>query len=108
MSKAQAGSSYSGRENARRRFKRFHGREPEGAELARVRQRGDFDVFQVGKMSGIIYLSAGDGQTYIHKFKVSSRPTLYVSADGSQLFVFGGKTKFTERGFVDRKGKGSR
>jgi hypothetical protein len=40
-------------------------------------------------------------QKYIHKFKAADRPLLVVSPDGGQLFMLGGRFRFTERGIVD-------
>ena len=39
---------------------------------------------------------------YDHGFVRGSRPLLCVSPDGRQLFLLGGRFKFTERGIVDR------
>lgn len=61
-------------------------------------------VAQVGKVRAIIYDTVRDGkhETYIHKFKVSSRPLFAVSPDGKQLFMLGGAYNFTDRGIVDK------
>lgn len=84
---------------ARRRFKRFHGRDAAPDEIARVKQHTD-DVLLVGELEGVIYKSVSDGKSYIHKFKRNSRPALYVSSDGKQMYALAGAYRFTERGFV--------
>jgi hypothetical protein len=38
---------------------------------------------------------------FIHKFAPTDRPLFVVSADGGQLFMLGGRFRFTERGIVD-------
>ena len=60
-------------------------------------------VLLVGKLVGVIYETPDDLTVYIHRFMKSRRPSLFVSADGAQIFVAGGATKFTERGFVETK-----
>lgn len=84
------------------RFRRFHNRAPQADEIGVVKMTGPIDVAKVGALAGIIY-ETPDGQTYIHRIKKPSRPLLYVSADGSQVFTLKGSVKFTERGFVDQK-----
>lgn len=95
MSKAQAA----------RRFRRFHKREPRAGELGTVSASAT-PTLLVGKLVGVIYETPGDENgkgltTYIHRFTKNRRPSLFVSADGAQLFVVGGATRFTERGFVE-------
>lgn len=87
---------------ARKRFARFHGRQPQADEIGTIKLPGrGIDAFKVGALGGIIY-ETPDGQTYIHRIKKTSRPLLYVSSDGSQIFTLKGSVKFTERGFVDK------
>ena len=85
-------------DSARLRFKRFHGRDAKRGEIARVKTNTS-DVLLVGELEGVIYKSCSDGKSYIHKFR-KSRPHLYVSSDGKQLYALGGAYRFTERGFV--------
>lgn len=86
---------------ATRRFKRFHERAPFGAETGVVEMSGPVDVALVGDMAGIIYIAKGDGKKYIHQFKKTARPLLYVSSDGRHAFILGGGFRFTDRGFTD-------
>ncbi len=87
---------------ASKRFKSFQGRAAKEGEVVRIKQSGIADAFLVGDLEGVIYKAVGDGVTYIHRFKKSARPVLYVSADGSQLYVLAGAYRFTDRGFEDR------
>ncbi len=58
---------------------------------------------KIGQCDGILYTTIRDGKTesYIHKFKKSSRPLLAVTFDGKQMIMVGGSYQFTERGIVD-------
>lgn len=87
---------------AANRFRRFHNRAPQADEIGVLKLKGAVDVAKIGALAGIIY-ETPDGQTYIHRIKKPSRPLLYVSSDGSQIFTLKGSVKFTERGFVDQK-----
>lgn len=87
---------------AHARFKSFQGRAAKAGEIARVKMKRHVDVFLVGDLEGLIYKAAGDGVTYIHRFKKSARPVLYVSADGKQVYVLAGAYRFTDRGFEDK------
>lgn len=57
----------------------------------------------IGSTVGIAYETVRDGKVekYFHRFKVSARPLLVASFDGSQLFLLGGAYNFTERGIED-------
>jgi hypothetical protein len=90
-------------DDARRRFKRFHDREPRANEVGVVKLSAPETVLTVGELVGVIYKAAGDGQQYIHRFAKDARPVLTVSADGKQIYALAGAYRFTERGFVDRK-----
>lgn len=90
------------REKAERRFKAFHGRAAKEGEIARVKMTAPADVFLVGDLVGVIYKTASDDTPYIHRFKKSARPVLYVSSDGKQLYALAGAYRFTDRGFEDQ------
>lgn len=90
---------------ARKRFIDFHGCAPREGEIATVRMDGTADVFVVGEMQGVIYISAGDGKKYIHEFKPNARPVLTVTSDGKQLYALAGAYEFTDRGFEDKPAK---
>lgn len=81
-------------------FRMFHCREARAGELVSVAITGSHDALLVGKIPSIRYIAAGDGKLYEHKFKVSDRPLLFVSADGSQVYVTRGSYRFTARGFI--------
>ena len=84
---------------ARSLFRRFHGREPQAVnDIARIKM--DTDVFLcVGEVDGIIYRVHDNPKGYLHRFKKSRRPLLYVSSNGTQICMIKGAYKFTERGF---------
>lgn len=61
-------------------------------------------AFAIGQVDGILYTTVRDNEieSYIHKFKKSSRPLLASSFDGKQLYILGGGYTFTNRGIVDK------
>ena len=84
-------------------YENFTGHEAE--EIARLDKPVIPDVLMViGELEGIMYSTVRDGERekYMHQFKVSSRPLLCASPDGTQLFMLGGAYDFTERGIVDQ------
>ena len=86
-------------DQARARFKDRYGREPAGDELVIVPPLvAPQAVLAVGKLFGLAYDAAGDGERFFHEFR--NRPTVYVSADGRQVYILGGGYRFTSRGFV--------
>lgn len=60
-------------------------------------------LVEIGQIDGVLYTTVRDGikESYIHKFKASSRPLFAVSPDGKQLFMIGGSFTFGDRGIVD-------
>lgn len=84
---------------ARKLFKRFHGHEPEADEIITLAATKAEPALYVGELVGVIY-KAKD-QEYIHEFKSTDRPGLYVSSDGQQAYIVAGRYVFTERGFID-------
>jgi len=60
-------------------------------------------ALKIGQLDGVLYTTNRDGKTesYIHKFKKSSRPLFAVTFDGNQLIMIGGSYQFTEKGIVD-------
>lgn len=77
------------------------------AQWSKIVDLPDFRVgLAPGKILGIIYETriAGEHKRYIHQFRtIKSRPTLIVSHDGKSFRSYGGKFRFTDRGFVDDK-----
>jgi hypothetical protein len=84
---------------AARLYRGFHRREPSGVARAQVDKPQA--AMRLGRLEGVIYRS-DHGPTYLHKFKGSARPLLVASADGSRLYVVGGRYRMTRRGIVDR------
>lgn len=80
-------------------FRRFHEREPEApGDIVRIKSD---DVFLcVGEVDGIIYRVPGETKGYLHRFKKSRRPLLYVSSNGKRVEMIKGAFRFTERGFT--------
>lgn len=93
---------------AKRRFQSFQGRAALAGEVVQIKMAKATDAFVVGDLVGVIYKARGDGETYIHRFKKSARPVLYVSADGLQLYALAGAYRFTDRGFEDRASRPKR
>ncbi len=84
---------------AERLFRDFHGRNPRDNEIATVKQTTPEETLEVGELYGVMYKVKGTKEPYLHRFG-SSRPKLLVSADGKQIYIVGGKYKFTDRGFI--------
>lgn len=57
----------------------------------------------IGSIDGILYSTVRDGvpEKYKHEFKAGDRPSFVVSADGKQIWLIGGRYRFTARGIVD-------
>ena len=87
-------------------YERFSGHEAESLGRVTVPPIPRVGVC-IGEVDGILYTTARDGQVekYIHKFAASDRPLLVVSPDGKQIFLLGGKYRFTELGIVDMSDK---
>lgn len=82
-------------------FTRFHGREPSRPhDLAAVDMTAPTVVLHIGELTRMAYIASGEKEEYIHKFNSRSRPLLYVSSDGKQLYVLKGGYRFTDRGIV--------
>ncbi len=81
-------------------FRRYHARNPREGEIARIAVTEPEDVLLVGELAAVQYAVAGHEKEYYHKFRKSGRPLLYVSADGSRMYIVKGQWKFTDRGFT--------
>lgn len=88
---------------ASRRFARFTGHRAESASLVPFPPYPK-EAFAIGALVGVIYETVRDGEreTYVHRFKIKSRPLLASTFDGTRLVIVGGRYRFTERGIVDR------
>lgn len=86
---------------ARALFKSFHEREARPREIVIVKPAAADGAIalEVGTALTIGYRALGDGKAYYHEFE-ASKPKLYVSADGKQIFLVGGSYTFTDRGFI--------
>ena len=58
----------------------------------------------IGNVEAIAYNAVHDGKrkSFQHEFRVSSRPVLASSPDGTRLFLLAGAYRFTDRGIEDR------
>lgn len=87
-------------ERASKLFKSFHGREADANEIVDINGQMPATCLLVGEMDGIIYRTAEEPKGHIHRFTKTSRPLVWVTADGRQMFITGGKYRFTDRGFM--------
>lgn len=91
------------RAEGERLYEDFSGMKPE--TIVKVR-KPDYDdvIVAFGECEGILYKTMRDGEVehYIHRFRAKSRPLIAASSDGKQLYLLGGKYKFTDRGIVDK------
>lgn len=57
----------------------------------------------IGECDGLLYTTRRDGkvESYVHKFKKSARPLLTCSNTGKQLYLIGGRYRFTDAGIID-------
>lgn len=96
-----APSRHAKKKEALERFRDFTGHEVEREDVVAMDTP---DVgFKIGDCDGVLYTTIRDGVTehYIHKFKKRSRPQLISNFNGEQLYLIGGRYRFTERGIVD-------
>jgi len=85
-------------ERAQRLFKSFNGRYARGSEIVRVGVLSKPQVvIAVGPLVGLAY-RAISGTEFYHEF--TTRPLLYVNADGRQAYILEGGYRFTDRGFI--------
>lgn len=87
---------------AQKLFQAFHGRKPRANDIRLMDEAEPEPVLRVGKLCAIIYEADGEeGKPYLHDFKTTDRPDLFVSSDGQQAYIVAGRYVFTDRGFVD-------
>lgn len=57
----------------------------------------------IGECDGILYTTRRDGrvESYIHRFSKNARPLLTASNTGNQLYLIGGRYRFTDAGIID-------
>jgi hypothetical protein len=96
------GPTQSEKREARKRYADFTGhRSTAGRTVNLPTPRA---ALKVGTLDGVLYTTVRDGreESYIHKFRKRSRPTLAVGSNGKSLHVLGGEFEFTDRGIEDR------
>jgi len=79
----------------------FRGEEP--AFIDRVSLVVSPVMLLIGECDGLLYTTRRDGkmESYVHKFKENARPLLTVSNTGKQLYLIGGRYRFTDAGIID-------
>lgn len=85
---------------ATRLFDSFHHRAPRKRELLLLPAQPPVVVLAVGPQTDISYRALGTGIDYCHQFQLAAGPSVYVSADGLQIYTLGGGYRFTDRGFI--------
>lgn len=86
--------------DARTLFKAFHDREPTARELAILKQKAPEETLEVGTLYGLMYKVREERKPYLHMFGPSARPLVFVNGSGRQVYIVGGKYRFTDRGFI--------
>ena len=84
---------------AAKRFRDFHGRNPQGTEVAPVEQDQPEETLLVGELRAVQYKVKGEKMPFYHELE-RPFPQLRVSADGKQIYIVGGRYRFTDRGFI--------
>lgn len=95
------GTARDAMQKAARRYSRFTGHASEPAGYVDIKVPKALVAF--GQLDAVQYTTVrGDKvEHYEHRFRAADRPTLAVSPDGKQLFIVGGRYRFTDRGIVD-------
>lgn len=81
-------------------FKSFHERPAGRGELACLKQAAPEYALEVGRLYGIMYKTKETKEPYLHKFNVAKGARVFVSYDGTQIYIVGGGYGFTDRGFI--------
>lgn len=86
-------------------YERFTGHDAE--EFGRVSVNVPDVLVMFGELDGVLYTTVRDGKVehYKHEFHEGDKPLLCTSPDGKQLFIVGGRYRFTARGIVDQSDK---
>lgn len=82
-------------------YTEFRGEEP--AYIDRVSLSVSPVMLLIGECDGILYTTRRDGkvESYVHRFKQNARPLLTASNTGKQLYLIGGRYRFTDAGIID-------
>ena len=90
-----------GLDNAMRAFRRFTAHHVGSVEVMPQTEAPGV-VYVLGDLVDVSYEARRGGKvnTYLHRFKKSSRPRLAVSHDGNQLYILGGGYRVTSHGIV--------
>ena len=83
-----------------RLFERFHARDPRGDEIVTVAMNGQAGALVIGALDAVMYSVEGEAKPYFHRFSKNAKPLLLCSSNGAQAYIYGGRYRFTARGFV--------
>lgn len=86
--------------DAAKLFEAFHGYPPAAGQLPYIQQDRAEQTLEIGSVYGIMYKVPEVPEPYLHKFNARSRPRLFVSANGRQIYILNGVYRFTDRGFI--------
>lgn len=81
-------------------FRAFYNFAPEPGDVVELDAEPAVVVLRVGALCGVLYEALDNETPYLHRFNKTRRPDLFVSADGSQIYILSGGYKFTDRGFI--------
>jgi hypothetical protein len=86
-------------ETARVRYRDFHARCPTRTIAVRCRRTVPDVLVQLGHLRALIYSAdRGDGGTRSYIHFMERQPLLTCNADGTQLYILGGRYRVTRRG----------
>lgn len=80
----------------------YFNRAPKHEEIFGIELPGKTYVLAIGFLDGVLYSPIGEDhkEPYEHSFAENNRPLLCVSFDGTQIFIYRGRYRFTDRGFI--------
>jgi hypothetical protein len=88
-------------DKAAKLFKSFHHRPAREDEIVMMQAiKDDITCMKIGELDAVIYRTEDEPKGHIHRFTKTDRPLIWITADGNQMFVTGGRYRFTDRGFI--------
>lgn len=89
-------------DDAERLFEAFHGRKARANEIVCISPVAGVMALEIGRADAIMYSIEGERKPLFHRFgekAPNNRPRLFVSFDGSQIYLLRGAYRFTADGF---------
>lgn len=83
-------------------FEAFHDASPRANQIVSIAPLPDIFALEVGRLDAVMYSIEGEAKPLFHRFSEKNprtRPRLFVSFDGSQIYVLRGAYRFTAEGF---------